>query len=60
MRKIAFWSDYTWCDFDEVEQYQWMSDDYAIITVPIELSDDDIDTLLVDEYMLTSKYFKNK
>ncbi len=29
---ICIWADGTWCFQGSVEEYHWMSDDYAVIT----------------------------
>ena len=28
--KICVWPDGTMCDLEDIEEYSWMSDDYAI------------------------------
>lgn len=35
--KIAIWCDGTWCDVEDLDQYTWMSDDYAISEVPEDI-----------------------
>ena len=44
--KLYFWPCGTWCNEDELEEYSFMSDDYATVTVPIELDDGDIDDVI--------------
>ena len=42
--KICLWSDGMWCEFDDIEEYTWMSDDYEVMEVP---DDEDIDVWLM-------------
>ena len=35
--KIAIWCDGTWCYVEDLDQYTWMSDDYAISEVPEDI-----------------------
>ena len=44
--KICVWPDETWCFIGEIEQYSWMSDDYAIVNIPEELTDKDIEEIV--------------
>lgn len=39
--KICVWADYTWCEEQDVEQYNWKSDDYMILAVPDDVEDID-------------------
>jgi hypothetical protein len=32
--KICIWPDDTWCELEYVEEYQFLSDDYAVMVVP--------------------------
>jgi hypothetical protein len=43
MIKIYYWPDGTWCVEDDVHEYDWKSDDYAIIEVSDTLTEDEID-----------------
>lgn len=49
--RICLWSDGTWCEIDNIEEYSWMSDDYIKIDVPEEYWDN------IEEYIeiLTKK-----
>ena len=42
---IFYWADGTWVPADEYTEaeYGWKSDDFGIITVPIDSSDEEID-----------------
>ena len=42
-RRIAIWPDYTWCDMEEIEDFSWKSDDYSVVSVPWDLSDEEIE-----------------
>ncbi len=43
--RICLWSDGTWCEIDNIEEYSWMSDDYMKIDVPEEYRDN------IEEYI---------
>ncbi len=45
MIKIYYWPDGTWCHQENIDEYDWMSDDYAVIGIPPR-SDEDIDALI--------------
>lgn len=59
-RKIAFWADYTWCDYEDAPELilnGTCSDDFAVFYVPLELEDEEVDTLvrnITREYKIPS------
>jgi len=46
VRLICIWPCGTWCEKDDVEQYQWMSDDYKLIPVSKYTTDETIESLI--------------
>jgi hypothetical protein len=44
--KICVWPDGIWCFQEDVETYSWMSDDYSILSVPVEFAYDEVETLV--------------
>ena len=44
---ICIWPDYTWCLERDLEEYKWKSDDYKLAVVKCELSDEEIDDLVI-------------
>jgi len=46
MTEICVWADGTWCFKEDIEQYSWMSDDYAILRIPAGCDDEAIDNFV--------------
>jgi len=43
---IIFWPDGTWCHKEELDEYQWKSDDFEMLEIA-EMSDKEIDEMIV-------------
>ncbi len=48
MKSICYWPDGTWCNFNELDDYCWKSDDYSRIEISYEIDDDEIDRIVDD------------
>jgi hypothetical protein len=46
MIKIYYWADGTWCYEEHLHEYDWMSDDYAIIEVSEWMPEEQIDIFI--------------
>jgi hypothetical protein len=46
--KICVWPCGTWCPEHRIEEYEWMSDDYIILHVPVELDNNAVDSMAYD------------
>lgn len=45
-KAICVWPCKTWCYAEDKHEYSYKSDDYAVYNVPVELTDDEIETLI--------------
>lgn len=43
---ICIWPDCTWCHEEDIEEYQWKSDDFRVATISGTMSDDRIEDLV--------------
>lgn len=55
---ICIWPDDTWCMESDLEMYGWTSDDYAIVSIPVELTLDEVHAL-VSQFNKTHKESTN-
>lgn len=46
MMKIHYWADGTWCYEEYLHEYNWMSDDFTTIEVPVTWMAEDVDTFV--------------
>ena len=47
---IVIWPDDTWCYKDDLEEYGWKSDDYKTLMISDNLSDEEIDTIVINDF----------
>jgi hypothetical protein len=47
---IIVWPDGTWCHEELSEEYNWKSDDYKTLKVPDNLSDEEIDVIVLNNF----------
>lgn len=45
---VYYWPDNTWCHKDELSEYSFMSDDYAVLHVPGGIDDDIIEQTIIN------------
>ena len=45
MRTIFVWPDATWCDRTDLPYMNHLSDDFAMVDVPWDIDDDEVDKI---------------
>lgn len=43
--KVCIWADGSWCYLSEIDQYNWKSDDFQIVEVPENFSEEEIEIM---------------